>query len=163
MKKVLTFSLAMLLAALVLVLPALSNEPSFSFNLVGPQISENPSNMQTIRVTGGGSFDTVSGTVVASGSFATFNGSSAISKGTWHATAFDSFTPFGGPSDGFQGGTLSITVTLFPNGGSPQTNVPMTVNCLIDAPPSFTGAEGVAVGAFTNILPVRGHTLFHAN
>src|SRR5215471_14542219 len=113
MKKMLTFSLAMLLAALILVLPALGSEPdSFTFNLVGPQTSENPANGQTIRVTGGGSFDTVSGTVVASGSFIISNGSVAISRGTWHATAFDTFTPFGGPTNGFQGGTLSITVTL---------------------------------------------------
>jgi hypothetical protein len=163
MKKVVAFSLAMLLSALVLALPARGTDPTFSFTLVGPQTAENPSNGETIRVTGGGSFDTVTGTVVASGSFTIFNGSAAISRGTWKATAFDSFMSFGGPSDGVQGGTLSITVTLFPNGGSPSPGVPMTVNCLVDAPVTFTGSEGVALGAFTNILAVRGHTLFHLN
>ena len=163
MKRVVTFPLAMLMAALVLALPALGNALTFSFNLVGPQAASNPSNGETIRVTGSGSFDAVSQIVVASGSFTIFNGSAAISHGTWKATAFDSFTPFGGPVDGLQGGTLSIFVTLFPNGESPITNVPMTVNCLIDAPANFTGSEGVAVGDFTNILPVRGHTLFHLN
>jgi hypothetical protein len=164
MKKVVTFSLAMLLATLILVPPALSSDPTFSFNLVGPQTAENPTNGETIQVTGGGSFDSVSpGNVVGGGTFTIFNGSTVIGHGTWKATAFDSFTPFGGPRNGFQGGTLSITVTLFFDGGSPLTNVPMTVNCLIDAPPSFTGSEGVAVGDFTDILAVRGHTLFHEN
>jgi hypothetical protein len=163
MKQVVTFSLAMLLAALVIALPALGIDPTFSVNLVGPQVSENPSNGQTIRVTGGGSFDTVSRTVVASGSFTIVNGSAAISHGTWKASAFDTFTAFGGPVDGLQGGTLSIFVTLFPDGESPIAHVPMIINCLINAPATFTGSEGVAVGDFTDILPVKGHTLFHLN
>ena len=163
MKKVVSFPLAMLMVALVLALPALGIDPTFSFNLVGPQAASNPSNGETIRVTGSGSFDPVSQIVVASGSFTIFNGSAAISHGSWKATAFDSFTPFGGPVDGLQGGTLSIFVTLFPDSGPPMAHQSMTVNCLIDAPANFTGSEGVAVGDFTNILPVRGHTLFHLN
>ena len=163
MKKLLTFPLAMLLAALVVALPVFGIDPTYSVNLVGPQVSENPSNGETIRVTGGGSFDAASRTVVASGSFTIFNGSVAISHGTWKATAFDSFTAFGGPVDGLQGGSLNIFVTLFPDGEAPMARTPMTINCLIAAPATFTGSEGVAVGDFTDILTVKGHTLFHLN
>jgi len=44
-----------------------------------------------------------------------------------------------------------------------MAHVPMTIYCLINAPATFTGSEGVAVGDFTDILPVKGHTLFHLN
>ncbi len=163
MKRVVNFSFAMLLATLVLTLPVVGSVPTLSFNLLGPQTAGNPSNGETIAVTGAGSFDTVSQTVVASGSFAILNASgAAISHGIWKATAFDSFTHFAGTSpDGLQGGVLKITVTLFPTGAAPVTGVSMTVNCLINAPPSFTGAEGVIVGDFTN--SIRGRTLFHLN
>ncbi len=66
--------------------------------------------------------------------------------------------PLAGRVLGSRGGVLVITVTLFPTGRTPITNVSLTVNCLINAPPGFTGKEGVtvtgAVGNFTNT--VRG-------
>ncbi len=72
-----------------------------------------------------------------------------------------SFTPFGGPSAAFQGGVLEIKVTQVFAGGTPVSNVLMTVNCLINAPSTFTGDEGVTIGDFTKIT--RGATLFHLN
>jgi hypothetical protein len=151
------------LVMLVLATPAaVAANTTVSFELDGPQITANPSTGATIRTTGGGSFDPSAGTVVASGSFAEFNPNGSVAaRGTWVATGFVSFTLFGGPNPGTQGGTLQITITLFVQGGASQTGVPMTVNCLIDAPPNFTGAEGDTIGDFTD--SVRGHTLFHLN
>src|SRR5260370_40960993 len=82
-------------------------------------------------------------------------------RGTWVVTGFVSFTLFGGPNPGTQGGTLQITITLFVQAGASQTGVPITVNCLIDAPLNFTGAEGDTIGNFTDTL--RSHTLCHLN
>ncbi len=170
MKKTLALPLAMFLATalstLVFAPPAVASSATHSFNLLGPQTAEDPSTTNTIAVTGAGSFDPSANTVVASGTFATFSASgSELSAGKWKATQFVSFEPFGGPSPGEQGGVLVITVTLFPTAGSPITNVSLTVTCLINAPPGFTGKEGVtvtgAVGNFTN--SVRGATLFHFN
>jgi len=150
------------LVMLVLATPAaVAANTTVSFELDGPQITANPSTGATIKTTGAGSFDPSANTVVASGSFTEFNANGSVAaRGTWVATSFVSFTPFGGPNPGTQGGTLQITVTLF-SGGASQTGVPMTVDCLVNAPPTFTGAEGITIGDFTN--SVRGHTLFHLN
>jgi len=151
------------LVLLVLAPPAaVAANATVSFELDGPQITANPSTGATIRTTGAGSFDPSANTVVASGLFAEFNPNGSVAAlGRWVATSFVSFTPFGGPNPGTQGGTLQITVTLFVHGGAPQTGVPMTVNCLVNAPSSFTGDEGITIGDFTK--SVRGHTLFHLN
>ena len=136
--------------------------PTYSFNFTGPSTAEDPSTLNTIQLTGSGSFDDVAATVIASGSFAILNTSGAVvSRGTWKATGLVSFCSRGGPNPGLQGGVLVITVSL--NGGAP---VNMTVNCRVKGPsvpdnPCSPGPEGVAVGDFTNIT--GGHTLFHLN
>jgi hypothetical protein len=150
------------LVMLVLATPAAAANTTYSFELTGPQVSANPSTGATIATTGAGSFSPSAGTIVASGSFAEFNADGSVAAhGTWVAAGFVSFTPFGGPVPGVQGGVLQITVTLSPKGGATETGVPMTVNCLVNAPPGFTGSEGVSIGDFT--VQVRGRTLFHLN
>ena len=151
------------LVMLILATPAaVAANTTVSFELDGPQITANPSTGGKIATTGAGSFDPSAKRVVASGSFAEFNPNGSVAaSGRWVATGFVSFMLFGGPNPGTQGGTLQITITLFVHGGAPQTDVPMTVNCLIDAPSGFSGAEGDTIGDFTD--SVRGHTLFHLN
>ncbi len=164
MKKFVPAWLAILVATALLTLApapaAVAKDLTYSFNLLGPQTATNGT--QTIAVTGAGSFDTTAETVVASGVFLITNNSNGavVSAGTWKATAFNSFCSRGGPSSGFRGGVLVITVTLFPNVGAPITGVSMTVTCLIGSGCS-AGAEGVTVGNFTDV--VRGATLFHLN
>ncbi len=140
---------------------AAASNVSYGFNMVGPNTSKNPSSGNTIQVVGGGSFDTAAEAVVATGSFAEFDASgSVIAQGSWKATAFVGFVSYGGPSPGFQGGQLMLTVTLFPKGAPPQPGVAMSVTCLVGSPP--TGAEeGVTVADFTD--KTRGATLFHLN
>jgi len=50
-----------------------------------------------------------------------------------------------------------LTVTLSPNVGPPQTDVPMSIFCEVFAPPGTE--EGITVGNFTEIT--GGITLFH--
>ena len=157
-KKLVIHSLVLLVAALFLPV-ATAQGAVYSFNLDPPNTAENESG-NVIRVTGAGVFDTVSGAVRATGSFTIFDLAGAVtSRGTWRATDFDSFLSFGGPSPGFQGGVLDITVTLFPKGGGPITDVPMGITCLVNAPPGFTEDEGTTVGDFTE--KTGGTTLFH--
>jgi hypothetical protein len=129
----------------------------YGFNLVGPQTTASSSGA-SITVTGSGSFDTTAATVVGGGSFTERDvHGSVTTHGSWAATGFTSFESFGGFNSGHQGGTLLITVTLSPQGGPPQTGLPMNVTCEIFAP--VITFEGVTVGNFTT--PVLGHTLFH--
>lgn len=151
-------ALAVLLVS-SLGLPTAASGTAFSFNLIGPSTAEDPSSGRTIRVTGSGDFDTA-GTVTASGSFTRFNSNGSVAdKGSWQATAFVSFVAFGGPNPGTQGGQLKIKITLFPAGGSPETGVPMSVTCRVNAPATFTEEEGTTVGSFTE--KTGGLTLFH--
>ncbi len=137
---------------------ATASSTGFSFSLTGPNFAENPSTGDTIRVTGSGTFDPSAGTVTASGSFTHFlSDGSVFARGTWVATGFTSFTGFGGPNNGHQGGVLAITVTLFPDGGAPVTGVPMTITCVVNAPAGTE--EGTTVDGFTE--KTGGLTLMH--
>jgi hypothetical protein len=166
MKKLSTYLSVTALAAMLSILPLASlagtSDLTYSFTLTGPQAVGDPNTGNAIRVTGSGSFDTNAGTVIGSGSFTKFNsGGAVISRGTWKATSFVSFDSFGGFSPGFQGGVLKITVSLSPDTGTPETAATMVVTCLVNAPPSFKGDEGITIGSFTKTL--GGHTLFHLN
>lgn len=152
-----TISVFAILFGLHLALPANATGATYAFELLGPNTAKDPSSSETIRTTGSGSFDTSKATVAATGNFARFAADgSLIDRGTWEATAFVSFTDFGGSNPGRHGGALAITVTLFPNGGTPEVGLAMTVTCAIDAPPGTE--EGVTVGTFTQ--KTGGLTLF---
>lgn len=142
---------------------AVGSGTTFSFNLVGPNTAKATSGFlagHTIRVTGSGTFNTGTRSIVASGSETDFApDGSVFSRGTWEATAFNSFTGFGGPNPGTQGGVLHLTITIFPEGKPPATGRPMSVTCAVFAPPGTE--EGVTFGAFTE--KTGGTTLFHLN
>jgi hypothetical protein len=158
---VLSVTILAISCGVVLAPPAAARNLTYSFNVLGPNTAANPSSGASIRVTGSGSFDPVAGTIVASGSFTELNSAgSVIVHGTWNATAFVSFTSFGGPNPGSQGGQLMMTVTLFPSGGAPATDIPMSVTCLVGSPPPGA-VEGVNVGDFVQVI--HGRTLFHLN
>ena len=163
MKRLVIFVAAVFVAASLLPLalgpPATAGDPPDSFSIIPPNTAENGSG-NTIRVSGSGSFDPVGDTVVAHGSFTRFNAAGAvIDRGTWEGSDFVTFnnTGFGGPSPGFQGGILTIKVTLFPHGGTPETNVTMTITCCVSPPGPCE--EGTTVGTFTE--KTGGLTLFH--
>src|SRR2546428_4824980 len=131
------------LLALAISLPLLTAHASsstYSFNLKGPNTAlatVGPFTGDTIRLTGSGNFDPSSSTVTATGSFTHYCAScGGIIRGTWVATGFTSFTPYGGPNPGTQGGLLVITVTLFPNGGFPPPRARFPNICPDNTPPS---------------------------
>ena len=137
---------------------ATASATGFSFNFEGPALVENPSTGDTLRLTGAGTFNPTAGAVAASGSFTRFlSDGSVFRRGTWAATGFTSFTGFGGPNNGLQGGVLALTVTLFPDGGAPVTGVPMTITCMIFAPPGTE--EGVTLDGFTELT--SGTSVMH--
>ncbi len=154
---------ALVAGAVLLVLgvaQATASGTTYAFNLTGPNLAENPSNEDIIRVTGSGTFNPSMGTASGSGSFTHRTGSGAlVAKGTWVATGFTSFDSYGGPSNGFQGGEVRIVATLFPSGGGSVTGVPMTVTCHVGTVPAGAPEEGTMVDGFTE--SIGGLTLMH--
>jgi hypothetical protein len=151
-----------LLATPVFIFPITAQAAVYGFNLGPPNTSLNPSTGDTIRVTGGGTFDTTLGTVLANGAYSVRNAAGAVTeRGTWAATAFGDFEALGGLTPGVQGGVLHITVTLFPNGGAPRTNVPVTVICPFEESEGVFDEDddGTIVGNFA--VPTGGITVFH--
>ena len=98
--------------------------------------------------------------MAGSGSYSLRNAQGKVTvHGSWSATAFGSFTSDGGLNNGLQGGTLNITVTLYPDGGAPQTGVLMTVICpFVNGAPD-EGDDATLVGDFTT--RIDGETVFH--
>ena len=155
--------LALLVGVVLLVLgvaQATASGTTYGFNLTGPNFAENPSNDDIIRVTGSGTFSPSGGWASASGSFThRTSGGALVAKGTWVATGFTSFTSYGGPSNGFQGGSVRIVVTLFPSGGGSVPGVSMTVTCHVGTVPAGAPEEGTMVDGFTE--SIGGFTLMH--
>ncbi len=112
MKKTLTvLGILLTLASMVALAPAaFAVATPNSFNLISPNTATAPSGPflgDTIRVTGSGTFDSSIGAIAASGSFIhTHPTGAVVARGTWVATGFTSFSGFGGPSPGVQGGQL---------------------------------------------------------
>src|SRR2546428_8162817 len=139
------------LLALAISLPLLTAHASsstYSFNLKGPNTAlatVGPFTGDTIRLTGSGNFDPSSSTMTATGSFTHYCAScGGIIRGTWVSTGFTSFTSYGGPSPGVQGGLLVITVTMYPDGGSPHPGRILHVSCVVNAPPGAPD-EGITI------------------
>ncbi len=155
-------------ASTVVVRGASATSTSYSFNLIAPNIANATATVpntpvkigDTIRTTGAGVFDT-SGTVAGSGSITHFRADGTVFiRATWSATGFVSFTPYGGPSDGVQGGVLTIKVTV--TAPEATLKVIMQVSCLVNAPQSVPPVPGEGTtfpGLFTE--PISGQTLFH--
>lgn len=158
------------LAATVIALVVLGVAPtatatasSFTFNFIVPNTAESASTGDVIRVNGALTFDTEAETAVGGGSFAHFDSSGAtLARGHWEATGFTSFVSFGGPSNGFQGGILVITATLFPSGGTAVTGVTFTMVCAVNGPP---GTEDTLTVDFPSgqdfLVPTGGFNLIH--
>jgi len=151
--------LGLLLATLLWPL-ATAQGAVYSFNTENPNTSLNPNTGETIRLNGGGTFDTDHGAVLATGSYSIKDAEGqVIERGTWAATDYVSFEAQGGVNPGLQGGVLDITVTLFPKGGTPRTNVPMNFICPFESGVFDEGDDGTIVGDFTVLT--GGITVLH--
>ena len=155
--------LALVTGAVLLVLgvaQATATGTTYGFNLIGPNLAENLGNGDVIRVTGSGEFNPSLRTASGSGSFTHRHGDGTlVAKGTWVATGFTGFDPYGGPTNGAQGGSVRIVVTLFPSGGGAVPSVPMVVTCHVGTVPGGAPEEGTQIGAFTE--SIGGLTLMH--
>ena len=166
-RKLTLLGVLLTLASIAALAPtAAAGAAPVTFNLTPPNFAMAPSGPMkgdTIRTTGSGAFDPSAGSILGSGSFTiTQPNGATIARGTWAATAFVSFVAFGGPRNGLQGGQMFFKATLSPDGGSPQTGVPMSITCLRGTiPPGFTEDEGTTVGDFTD--KTGGTTVFHTD
>ncbi len=172
MKSKLAAIYAILIAVLIAV-PLVRAETLYSFTFVGPNVAEAANTIpgthvkagDLFRLTGSGVFDTSTDTASGGGSFEHINFDGSVhARGTWTVTAFVSFTPYGGPDPGKQGGLLRILIHGVNTDGE-TVNLMLQIVCLVgDAP--LGAVEGVtvwtpngAVAAFG--IVVVGHTLFH--
>ena len=188
MKKALTFKIAAISAILIAVFVAIplveaQGETSYSFTLMGPNVSEAemsrpPSHVEAgdlLRLTGSGTFDTT-GAVSGGGSFQHIKFDGTVhGKGVWTVKEFVSFTPYGGPHSGKQGGLLKIIIEAtstwsvhWAETGPEKFIFMFIVSSIVNAPPGAP-AEGCTVwGGPGYVVPlfgivVSGSTLFHLN
>lgn len=150
---------AALLGAAFLCIAGGAQAATWTFNLSKGCTSQNAAG-DTIRITGEGAFDPVAGAVAGSGNYSMRNvQGNFTAHGSWSATAFGRFNSQGGLNNGLQGGILNITVTLYPDGGAPQSGVLMTVICpFVNGAPDEAG-DATLVGDFTT--RIDGETVFH--
>jgi hypothetical protein len=146
---------------------ASSTASSYSFNLIGPNMSVAQATIpgtpilagDTLSLTGSGIFNTSKGTASGGGSFThTHPDGTVFARGTWVVTAFQDFASYGGPSPGHQGGVLHVTVTLF---GPEATfrGLTLQVSCRVNAPSGAPDEGTTLPGLFSD--PTGGNTLFH--
>ncbi len=142
---------------------------SNSFNLIGPNTSMAPNTIpgtpiaagDVLRLTGSGAFDSSKGTASGGGSFTHYKpDGSVFARGLWVVTGFQSFTSYGGPNPGKQGGVLHVTVTII---GPEATFAGLTlqVSCHLNAPAGAPDEGATLPGLFS--VPTGGNTLFHTN
>ena len=160
---------------------------SFSFNLAGPSVAYSPMGTPgfgglTDYVTGSGSFTCTAyyysedsilhcteGTVSGSGSYwLTAPDGTVVDRGTWVKTSFISFTGYGGPSPGKQGGFLEANAAITSNTLGSLGEMYSSLSCTINAPAGSPPAGHIAgymvdgqVVGFT--VPISGIIDFHLN
>ena len=150
----------------ILRVQATSNT-AFTFSLIGPNTALAGATIpgtpivagDIIQFTGSGSFDSSSNTAIGGGSFTHSRpDGTIIARGTWVITAFQSFTAYGGPNLGKQGGLLHVTVTII----GPEANfssLTLQVSCQLNAPTGAPEEGTTLLGLFST--PTGGNTLFH--
>jgi hypothetical protein len=151
-------SLGVLLVIALLGLAAQAE--TFSFKLVRAPIALNPLSptSESIRLSGGGTFDPALGAVAASGTFTVFNAfdhpNGPTVNGTWHATGLVSFTPLGS-SDDEEDGVLTISIATLDADGITASTGQMTL--------MHNGIQGPLYFAEPFVVPPGGsggHTIF---
>jgi hypothetical protein len=163
-KKALSLLVVSALTGLVLIATApvaMAAEATYAFRMMGPNIAVTTASDghhhpgDTIRLTGSGSFDPAARTVVGGGSFTHVGADGSVHmRGTWTAIGFVSFSPFGGPRNGAQGGVVQLVTTHFAeNGVSCGEGIPMTMISPINGPVGTIG--GTTTGPFGSIVEGR--------
>jgi hypothetical protein len=172
-RKTTVLAMTSVLTILALATATLGNahatSTSHSFNLVGPNTAMAANTIpgtpiasgDVLRLTGSGVFDTSAATASGGGSFTHYKpDGSAFARGIWVITGFQSFSAYGGPNRGLQGGVLLVTVSII---GPEATFAGLTlqVSCGINAPSGAPDEGTTLPGIFTEAT--GGTTLFHSN
>ena len=172
-RKTTVLAMTSVLTILALATATLGNahatNTSYSFNLVGPNTAMAANTIpgtpiaagDVLRMTGSGAFDTSAGTASGGGSFTHYKpDGSVFARGVWVITGFQSFSAYGGPNRGHQGGVLLVTVSII---GPEATFAGLTlqVSCGINAPSGAPDEGTTLPGLFTEAT--GGTTLFHSN
>ena len=164
-----TAVLTILALATTMLGNAHATSTSYSFNLVGPNTTMAPNTIpgtpiaagDVLRLTGSGTFDASARAATGGGSFTHYKtDGSVFARGIWVVTGFQSFSSYGGPNRGRQGGVLLVTVSLI---GPEATFAGLTlqVSSHINAPAGAPEAGTTLPGIFS--AATGGKTLFHAN
>ncbi len=142
---------------------------SYSFNLIGPNTTMAQNTIpgtpiaagDVLRLTGSGAFDLSKDAASGGGSFTHYKpDGSVFARGVWVVTGFQSFTSYGGPSSGIQGGVLLVTVSII----GPEatfTGLTLQVSCHVNAPANAPEEGTTLPGLFS--VSTGGNTLFHLN
>ena len=141
----------------------------YSFSLIGPNTAMAQNTIpgtpiaagDVLRLTGSGTFDSSARTATGGGSFTHYKpDGSVFARGIWVVTGFQSFSSYGGPSKGHQGGLLLVTVSII---GPEATFAGLTleISCLISASAGAPDEGTTLPGIFA--VSTGGKTLFHAN
>ncbi len=172
-RKTIVLAMTSVLTILALATATLGNahatNTSYSFNLVGPNTAMAANTVpgtpiaagDVLRMTGSGAFDTSAETASGGGSFTHYKpDGSVFARGIWVITGFQSFSAYGGPNRGHQGGVLLATVSII---GPEATFAGLTlqVSCGINAPSGAPDEGTTLPGLFTEAT--GGTTLFHSN
>jgi hypothetical protein len=136
-------SLGMLLVIALLGPVTVAQAGSWSFKLVRAPIALNSASpkLESIRMSGGGTFDPALRAVAASGTYTLFNAfdhpNGPIVHGIWHSTKFVSFTPvesWSDDDDDCDGGVLTISIATVDADGTPGTGQLTLMNNGIEGP-----------------------------
>lgn len=142
---------------------------SWDYKLLGPLNQARDSNGNTMVIRGSGSFtcdDTSceSGTISGGGSYVIIgtNGN-VVGRGTWSASALDSFLSWGPGDSPGEGGHLELVASFIGFvGGSIQVVIHCSMWSEPNAPPGYPWpSDYVTAGSFTQ--PVTGAVMFNLN
>jgi hypothetical protein len=147
-------SLGVLLVIALLGPLGAAQAETWSFKLVKTPIALNSASpkFESIRVSGGGTFDPTLRAVAASGTYTLFNAfdhpNGPIVNGTWHSTGFVSFTPVESSDDDDEGnGVLTISIATVDADGTLGTGQITLKN---------NGIQGPIYDAEPYIVPPQG-------
>jgi hypothetical protein len=160
-----SFRSSWVLPVIALLWPlAAAQAETWSFKLVRAPIALNKASpkFESIRLSGGGTFDPALAAVAASGTYTLFNAfdhpNGPIVHGTWYSTGFVSFTPAKWSDDEDEGdGVLTIWIATVDADGTPGTGQLTLMN---------NGVHGPIYDAEPYIVPPSGSgggTIFERN
>jgi hypothetical protein len=138
-------------------------------NSAGLPDPEDPDQVvETVLITGSGSFNMDQDTIDGGGSYTIFSAEGeVVGSGTWTATTFDSFEPMGPGNSPGEGGRLELEATFYGTGHLGGTTQHVVIQCSMwgeekVGPPGYPWPpDFVEVGPY--VIHVSGASMFNLN